>query len=581
MSRKACFKFENQWLKVEGFREVVQAAWDKPQTGSSHTILSKKLAEIARALRAWSKPLFSNARLQLHIANEDGTLAWNNDGKQKVLQEYFENLIGKKEQRQRTFNWPGVQLNPLQQLPGLELDRPFTESEIEHAVKGLPNEKAPGPDGFTNDFYKQCWDIIKIDILVAFNAFHMHRNGALEHLNRAEVVLLPKIEVATEPKDFRPISLIHSFAKRLTKELDKLRRRFLWAGDKELTGENCKIAWTKVCMPTPNGGAGIIELERFSRALRLRWLWFYWDERGRSWRGLELPVDKQDIALFNAATSVTIGNGEKAIFWTSRWFLGEAPATLFPALFKHSKRNNRSVKDAITDHKWVRDVDHSMTVNIITEFVALWERLQGIELRPSEDDRKIWRHTADGQYMAKSAYQLQFIGTTKSMTADITWATKTPPKCRFFSWLMLQNRPNDYFCPLCIRNLETMYHLLQECCFSRIIWEKVGSWISAPALKPANWSQTVDFGQWFIDMGNSGQGAKREGVRSVTMLTVWDIWKERNNRVFGRTSRSPQQLFWAIQDEARMWIRAGNSGVEIIIPSTAQQQGSATAGHMI
>lgn len=93
----------------------------------------------------------------------------------------------------------------MQQLPGLELDRPLTESEIEHAVKGLPNEKAPGPDGFTNDFYKQCWDIIKIDILMAFNAFHMHHNGALEHLNRAQVVLLPKIEVATEPKDFRPI----------------------------------------------------------------------------------------------------------------------------------------------------------------------------------------------------------------------------------------------------------------------------------------------------------------------------------------------------------------------------------------
>ena len=56
-------------MKVEGFRETVQA-WYKPQTGSSHTILSKKLAETARAIRAWSKPLFSNARLQLHIANE-------------------------------------------------------------------------------------------------------------------------------------------------------------------------------------------------------------------------------------------------------------------------------------------------------------------------------------------------------------------------------------------------------------------------------------------------------------------------------------------------------------------------------
>lgn len=70
MVRKARFKFENHWLKIDGFREVVQSAWTKPQTGSANTVLSKKLAETARALREWSKPLFSNARLQLHIANE-------------------------------------------------------------------------------------------------------------------------------------------------------------------------------------------------------------------------------------------------------------------------------------------------------------------------------------------------------------------------------------------------------------------------------------------------------------------------------------------------------------------------------
>jgi hypothetical protein len=68
--RKAIFKFENHWLRINGFREVVQAAWNKQQLGSAHTVLRKKLAETARALRGWSKPLFSNARLQLHIANE-------------------------------------------------------------------------------------------------------------------------------------------------------------------------------------------------------------------------------------------------------------------------------------------------------------------------------------------------------------------------------------------------------------------------------------------------------------------------------------------------------------------------------
>jgi len=68
--RKVVFKFENHWLKLDGFRDVVMTAWSKPQAGSAQTVLSKKLAETARALRSWSKLLFSNARIQLYIANE-------------------------------------------------------------------------------------------------------------------------------------------------------------------------------------------------------------------------------------------------------------------------------------------------------------------------------------------------------------------------------------------------------------------------------------------------------------------------------------------------------------------------------
>jgi len=52
--------------------------------------------------------------------------------------------------------------------------------------------------------------------------------------------------------------------KKFLKEFDKLRRHFLWAGDGQLTGGKCKVAWTKVCTPTPNG---FKDLECFSRAL--------------------------------------------------------------------------------------------------------------------------------------------------------------------------------------------------------------------------------------------------------------------------------------------------------------------------
>lgn len=90
------------------------------------------------------------------LKRQDGTIAWSHDDKHEVLHEYFMNLMGRKISRQRTFNWNNLQLQPLVQLPGIELDRPFTLTEIEQAIKCLPNDKALGPDGFTNDFYKRC-----------------------------------------------------------------------------------------------------------------------------------------------------------------------------------------------------------------------------------------------------------------------------------------------------------------------------------------------------------------------------------------------------------------------------------------
>lgn len=110
-----------------------------------------------------------------------------------------------------------------------------------------------------------------------------------------------------------------------------------------MTRGKCKVAWTRVCTPTANGGLGIKNLELFSRSLRLRWLWFAWDNRDRPWRGLPLPADNEDIQLFNAATKVELGNGCKASFWQFRWLQGEVPANLFLVLYKQRRRKNSTV----------------------------------------------------------------------------------------------------------------------------------------------------------------------------------------------------------------------------------------------
>jgi hypothetical protein len=53
---------------------------------------------------------------------------------------------------------------------------------------------------------------------------------------------------------------------------------------------------------------------------------------------------------------------------------------LFLELFKHSKRKNRSVADALTKQRWIRDIDHNMNQQIIAEFLDLWDRLENVVL---------------------------------------------------------------------------------------------------------------------------------------------------------------------------------------------------------
>ena len=73
-------------------------------------------------------------------------------------------------------------------------------------------------------------------------------------------------------------------------------------------------------------------------------------------------VDEMDVALFAAATTVIVNNGRTASFWMSSWVNGKAPALLFPQLYKHSKRKNRTVADALLNEQWIRDLSHDLTV---------------------------------------------------------------------------------------------------------------------------------------------------------------------------------------------------------------------------
>ena len=95
---------------------------------------------------------------------------------------------------------------------------PFLKEEIDLIVKHLPSDKAPGPDGFNGVFMKKCWDIIKPDFYKLCEEFY---NGELDlqSINNSYITLVPKISNPESINDYRPISLLNSSIKLLTKIL--------------------------------------------------------------------------------------------------------------------------------------------------------------------------------------------------------------------------------------------------------------------------------------------------------------------------------------------------------------------------
>jgi len=192
-------------------------------------------------------------------------------------------------------------------------------------------------------------------------------------------------------------------------KIDKIRRAFLWNGSSEARGSQCLVAWDKIKRPKLRGGMGILDLEKFSRALCLRWLWYRWEDPDRPWVGSEVPCSEVDKKLFRCSTVVTLGDGRTALFWESAWSDGVAPRDFAPHLYKLAWRKGLTVREEVEYQTWTRGLWRMSTADEMAEFVLLWEKVQEVFFS-DEPDRIIWKWTKNGLYSSKSAYEIQFVG---------------------------------------------------------------------------------------------------------------------------------------------------------------------------
>ncbi|KAK1278775.1 hypothetical protein QJS04_geneDACA020148 [Acorus gramineus] len=81
----------------------------------------------------------------------------------------------------------------LSDIEAAELIQPFSDLEIEHVVRSLPHNKAPGPDGYSSEFYHQFWPMLKYDLTQAIAYFYEHAQLAISW-GSTHIVLIPKVK---------------------------------------------------------------------------------------------------------------------------------------------------------------------------------------------------------------------------------------------------------------------------------------------------------------------------------------------------------------------------------------------------
>ena len=89
--------------------------------------------------------------------------------------------------------------------------------------------------------------------------------------------------------------------------------------------------------------------------------------------------------------------------------------------------------------------------------------------------------------------------------------------------------PCNPLCPLCGATPETTQHICLQCPFAQRVWELVQVWTHDLVTKP-----TVDANieDWWIQSLQNIPKEQRRTKAAVIMYTAWNLWKERNKRIF-------------------------------------------------
>jgi hypothetical protein len=145
------------------------------------------------------------------------------------------------------------------------------------------------------------------------------------------------------------------------------------------------------------------------------------------------------------------------------------------------------------------------------------------------------------------------------------WQSWAPLPVKLFLWLACRGRvwtadrrrrrglDTHIHYPLCDQDDETINHLLITYPVAKEVWWSTCYWVRCTC----NLGAAVTIQDWWEQLLLMQGAGRRDGVSTLFMLVCWQLWKERNARVFDRRSATVAMVLDRIRAEADLWITAG------------------------